>query len=307
MSLTLDTTKRIDFVFLFDVAEGNPNGDPAAQNSPRVDPYDGHGIVTDVCLKRKVRDFAVDEGHKVFITREPRSLNSLIAEAAAQATPGAVSKKEGGKRGKRGDEDAALRGAELCRRFVDVRLFGAMAETGPLPAGRIRGPVQVCVARSLAPVEVSRHQVTRVAVTDDADLEKPSTMSRETNGRQVIAYAAYRAVGTFSPRAAAKTGCGPEDLDLLFRALTRCWARDRSSARGVMGARGLYVAQHDTEDGRCHASDVHNAVRAVQAPCARSWADVAVALTVGQRGVTWYTYGWDGLEPADASATPASP
>lgn len=291
----LNIKNRIDFVLLFDVSEGNPNGDPASKNTPRQDPYDGHGLVTDVCIKRKIRDYCADHGHRLFITREPVSLNSLLTEVAkAVDPPDTTSKKDGGKKGKQGIELAIPRAAELCKRFIDVRLFGAMAETGPHPAGRIRGPVQLCMGRSIHPARISKHQITRISVTTDEDLSKPNTMS-DGNGRQIVGYAMYKMVGTFSPRAATKTGASEVDLLLMFEAMLRCWARDRASARGIMGCRGIFIAQHETEDGRCHASDVHDAVRVSMSADAMKWDNVGVNLTQGQRGVTWHEYGWDGL------------
>ena len=318
--------KRIDFVFLFDVAEGNPNGDPRRDNHPRVDLHDGHGLVTDVAVKRKVRDYLNEvHGLPLFITRDPVSLNSLLDQVAeATGTKGAKSKgeepeseepeseepeseepeseepkgkkpkgkKPKGKKpkdekltGKNANDAKVLRSAELCRQFADVRLFGAMAETGDNPAGRIRGPLQLSFARSLHPINVTSHQLTRIAVTKEEDLSKGSTMTGD--GRHVIRYGLYRMTGTFTPSLARRTGCSSADLRLFFEALLRCWARDRASARGVMGCRGLYLAIHDTEDGRCHASDVLDAVRISCPRSPISWADIKIDLTQGQRGVTW--------------------
>ena len=291
--MNFPTDKRMDFVLVVDVTEGNPNGDPMRNNTPRTDPYDGHGLITDVCVKRKIRDYLTDEGAEMLITREPVAINDLLAQVAKTVDPtGAAAKK-----GKLGLDQQAPRAAAVCKRFMDVRLFGAMAETGDYKAGRIRGPIQLAMGRSLHPVRISKHQVTRVAVTDDKELEKPGTMSDE-HGRQIIRYAAYRMVGTYSPRMGAKTSVSADDLNLFFTALQRCWARDRASARGVMGCRGIWIAIHETEDGLCHASDTHNAVRVTMPATATSWDEASVTLTKGQRGVTWHYFGWDGLELA---------
>ena len=301
----IPTDKRIDFIVLVDVSEGNPNGDPARDNTPRTDPYDGHGLITDVCVKRKVRDYMVDEGREVLITREPVSINALLEQVARTVDPpDTKGKKDGGKKGKLGQELAAARAAGVCKRFADARLFGAMVETGDYPAGRIRGPVQLSMGRSLHPLRVSKHQITRVAVTDDKDMEKNNTMS-DGNGRQIVRYATYRFAGTYSPRAGAKTGVSSDDLALFFTALQRCWARDRASARGVMGCRGIWLAVHDTEDGRCHAADVHAAVRVDIPPGAASWSEASVTLQAGQPGVSWYTFGWDGLQPVPGASAAA--
>ena len=287
------TDKRMDFVIILDVCEGSPNGDPARDNTPRTDPYDGHGLITDVCVKRKIRDYLTDEGAEMLITREPVAINDLLAQVAKTVDPtGAAAKK-----GKLGLDQQAPRAAAVCKRFMDVRLFGAMAETGDYKAGRIRGPIQLAMGRSLHPVRVSRHQVTRIAVTTPEDLIKNNTMS-DGNGRQIIRYAAYRMMGTYSPRMGAKTGISADDLEKFFTALQRCWARDRASARGIMGCRGIWIAIHETEDGLCHASDTHNAVRVTMPATATSWDEATVKLEKGQRGVTWHYFGWNGLELA---------
>jgi CRISPR-associated protein Cas7/Csd2 subtype I-C len=194
----------MDFVIILDVCEGSPNGDPARDNTPRTDPYDGHGLITDVCVKRKIRDYLTDEGAEMLITREPVAINDLLAQTAKTVDPpssaGAAAKK-----GKLELDLQGPRAAAVCKRFMDVRLFGAMVETGDYKAGRIRGPLQLSMGRSLHPVRISRHQVTRIAVTKPEDLIKNNTMS-DGNGRQIIRYAAYRMLGTYSPRMGAKTG-----------------------------------------------------------------------------------------------------
>jgi len=287
----------MDFVIILDVCEGSPNGDPARDNTPRTDPYDGHGLITDVCVKRKVRDYLTDEGAEMLITREPVAINDLLAQTAKTVDPPTAA----GAAAKKGKLELDLQGpraAAVCKRFMDVRLFGAMAETGDYKAGRIRGPLQLSMGRSLHPVRISRHQVTRIAVTKPEDLVKNNTMS-DGNGRQIIRYAAYRMLGTYSPRMGAKTGVSADDLNAFFTALQRCWARDRASARGIMGCRGIWIAIHETEDGMCHASDTHNAVRVTMPATATSWDEATMTVTKGQPGVTWHFFGWDGLERAN--------
>ena len=187
--MNFPTDRRMDFVIILDVCEGSPNGDPARDNTPRTDPYDGHGLITDVCVKRKIRDYLTDEGAEMLITREPVAINDLLAQTAKTVDPpssaGAAAKK-----GKLELDLQGPRAAAVCKRFMDVRLFGAMAETGDYKAGRIRGPLQLSMGRSLHPVHISRHQVTRIAVTTPEDLVKNNTMS-DGNGRQIIRYAAF--------------------------------------------------------------------------------------------------------------------
>ena len=295
--MNFPTDRRMDFVIILDVCEGSPNGDPARDNTPRTDPYDGHGLITDVCVKRKIRDYLTDEGAEMLITREPVAINDLLAQTAKTVDPPTTA----GTAAKKGKLELDLQGpraAAVCKRFMDVRLFGAMAETGDFKAGRIRGPLQLSMGRSLHPVHISRHQVTRIAVTKPEDLIKNNTMS-DGNGRQIIRYAAYRMLGTYSPRMGAKTGVSADDLEMFFTALQRCWARDRASARGVMGCRGIWIAIHETEDGLCHASDTHNAVRVTMPATATSWEEATMTVTKGQPGVTWHFFGWDGLERAN--------
>ena len=277
----LDVTNRIDFSIIFDVSNGNPNGDPQRDNMPRMDPNDGHGLVTDVCIKRKVRDYLHDvHGMPLFITRDPVSLNSLLDTVARETdTEGS------GKKGKNDTEARAKRSRRLCEKFIDVRLFGAMAETGLNPAGRVRGPLQLSMARSLHPVSASKHQLTRISVTKDEDLNKPNTMT-DGNGRQILKYAAYRMDGSFTPSQARRTGASATDLLLFFEAILRCWARDRASARGLMGVRAIFLFQHDTEDGRNHVGDVLNSVTIECPRNPQSWADLAITINRPKSGWT---------------------
>lgn len=310
--MMFDVTKqRIELSLFFDVQEGNPNGDPRADNKPRMDPHDGHGLVTDVCIKRKVRDYLSDVfGCELFINREAKSLNQLLEEVAIATgtTEGKkAKKKKTTEKAPETDEESAelkktsaksaldeltgrkIRAAELCKRFVDVRLFGAMAETGDYPAGRVRGPLQFCFARSLSVVVPTKHQIARVAITKTEELEKNSTFGE----RWLVPYAAYRMDGTCTPSMARNTGMSTEDFMRVLEALLRVWARDRASARGIMGCRALILAVHETEDGRAHAGQVLSAIRTTRNhPAPRSWADfgdVAISGTPLPQGVTYYS------------------
>ena len=286
----INVANRIDFSIIFDVSNGNPNGDPQRDNAPRVDPNDGFGLVTDVCVKRKVRDYLHDvHGMPLFITRDPVSLNSLL-DAVARETDTAGS----GKKGKQDTEARVKRSRRLCEKFVDVRLFGAMAETGDNPAGRVRGPLQLSMARSLHPVSASKHQLTRIALTKDEDMGKPNTMT-DGNGRQILKYAAYRMDGSFTPSQARRTGATANDLMLFFEAILRCWPRDRASARGLMGVRALYVFQHDTEDGRHHVGDVLDSVTVVCPRNPSSWSDLTVSINPP-------TAGWRVIHVTDSAS-----
>lgn len=232
--------KRYDFVYLFDVQDGNPNGDPDAGNLPRIDPETGMGLVTDVCLKRKVRNFVQmtqsPETHDIFI-REKGILNQLIDESHEQDT---VKSKE------KGDKIEAAR-QYMCQRYYDVRTFGAVMTTGK-NAGQVRGPVQLTFSRSVDPVITLEHSITRMAVTNEKDASE--TGDNRTMGRKfTIPYGLYRCHGFVSAHFAQQTGFSEEDLDLLWQSLVNMFDHDHSAARGQMNARGLYVFEHSNSLG----------------------------------------------------------
>ena len=232
--------KRYDFVFLFDVQDGNPNGDPDAGNLPRIDPETGMGLVTDVCLKRKVRNFIQmtqsDEQYDIFI-REKGVLNNLIDQAHEQES---VKDKE------KGEKTEAAR-QYMCSRYYDVRTFGAVMTTGK-NAGQVRGPVQLTFSRSIDPIVTLEHSITRMAVTNEKDASE--TGDNRTMGRKfTVPYGLYRCHGFVSANFAKQTGFSQVDLELFWKALINMFDLDHSAARGQMNARGLYVFEHSDKLG----------------------------------------------------------
>ena len=254
-------TRRYDFVLLFDVADGNPNGDPDAGNLPRLDPETGEGLVTDVCLKRKIRNYvelakggrppyAIYVKEKAVLNRAHEAAYEALGQDPEQPT---------------GDSIAQAR-AYLCRNFYDVRTFGAVMSTGDklkgtkgvrANAGQVRGPVQLTFGRSIGPIVTLEHSITRMAVTNERDLEKERTMGRKST----VPYGLYRAHGFVSAAQARDTGFSQEDLDLLWSALVEMFEHDRSAARGMMATRGLYVFEHASELGSAPAHQLFDRVR----------------------------------------------
>lgn len=237
---------RYDFVMLFDVENGNPNGDPDAGNSPRVDPETGCGYITDVCLKRKIRNFVElckegEEGYNILI-KPDRHLNAKFTEAY---------EKEGLKtknKGKNADDVKKARDY-MCRNYFDVRAFGAVMSTGEDPCGIVRGPVQINFARSLSPINIQDVSITRQARTTEARTETGDT---EMGRKSVIPYALYRAEGYVSAALANKvTNLSEEDIELLWTAIINMFENDHSAARGKMCMRKLYVFKHSNILGNC--------------------------------------------------------
>ena len=237
---------RYDFVMLFDVENGNPNGDPDAGNSPRVDPETGCGYITDVCLKRKIRNFVElykegEEGYNILI-KPDRYLNAKFTEAY---------EKEGLKtknKGKNADDVKKARDY-MCRNYFDVRVFGAVMSTGEDQCGIVRGPVQINFARSLSPINIQDVSITRQARTTEARTETGET---EMGRKSVIPYALYRAEGYVSAALANKvTNLSEEDLELLWKAIINMFENDHSAARGKMCMRKLYVFKHSNVLGNC--------------------------------------------------------
>ncbi|OOR83175.1 type I-C CRISPR-associated protein Cas7/Csd2 [Moraxella canis] len=244
--------KRYDFVFLFDVQDGNPNGDPDAGNLPRIDPETGIGLVTDVCLKRKVRNFVQmtqsPEQHDIFI-REKGILNQLIDEAHEQDS---VKHKE------KGEKTEAAR-QYMCKRYYDIRTFGAVLTTGK-NAGQVRGPVQLTFARSIEPIITLEHSITRMAVTNEKDASE--TGDNRTMGRKfTVPYGLYRCHGFVSAHFAKQTGFSEEDLELFWQALINMFDHDHSAARGQMNARGLYVFEHSNSLGDAPADSLFKRIQ----------------------------------------------
>ena len=274
-------THRYDFVLLFDVKDGNPNGDPDAGNLPRLDAETGHGLVTDVCLKRKVRNYVglsrgEEPPYEIYV-KEKAVLNrqherAYIGIDRADLLEGDVKKRKGG-------DSVDKAQAWMCRNFYDVRTFGAVMSTG-VNCGQVRGPVQLTFARSVAPVVALEHSITRMAVATDVEAEKQQGDNRTMGRKFTVPYGLYRAHGFISAHLAKKTGFSEDDLALLWEALTNMFDHDRSAARGEMATRGLYVFEHESELGDAPAHALFDLVSVEQvdpsAP-ARSFADFAIS------------------------------
>jgi CRISPR-associated protein Csd2 len=239
-------TRRYDFVFLFDVVNGNPNGDPDAGNSPRIDPETGNGLVTDVCLKRKIRNFiclakAGEPGYDIYV-KEKAVLNQNHQKAYD-----ALGLKADAKGAEKAEQIDKAR-AWMCQQYFDIRMFGAVMST-EINCGQVRGPVQLAFARSVDPIAPLEQSITRMAVTNERDLEKERTMGR----KEIVPYGLYVAHGFVSPHLAAGTGFSQEDLDLLWQAFQMMFEHDRSAARGEMASRKLIVFEHESALGNAPA------------------------------------------------------
>lgn len=266
---------RYDFVLLFDVKDGNPNGDPDAGNLPRLDPETGQGLVTDVCLKRKVRNYvqlvrAGTPGNDIFI-KEKAILNTLIDQAHEQEE---VKTKEKGEK-----TEAARR--YMCQTFYDVRAFGAVMTTGK-NAGQVRGPVQLTFARSVGQVVPLEHSITRMAVATEAEAEKQQGDNRTMGRKFTIPYGLYRCHGFISASLAQPpkgTGFSEEDLKLFWEALKNMFENDRSAARGEMNVRRLVAFKHESMYGNAPAHQLFERLTATpKATPVRAYTDYDVAL-----------------------------
>jgi CRISPR-associated protein Csd2 len=241
-----DLLNKHDFVLYFDVQDGNPNGDPDAGNLPRLDPETGHGIVTDVCLKRKLRNYVTLAKRGVprydIFVKEKAILNDLMDEAHEQLS---VKAKEKGEK-----TEAARR--YMCGRFFDVRSFGAVMMTGK-NAGQVRGPVQLTFSRSVDPIVPLEHTITRMAVTTKEEADEQQGGNRTMGRKATIPYALYRTHGFVSASLAEQVGFSPEDLALLWDGFARMFEEDRSAARGLMSARALFIFRHESKLGNAPA------------------------------------------------------
>ncbi len=249
---------RYEFVYFFDVENGNPNGDPDAGNMPRIDPETGHGLVTDVCLKRKVRNYVEiaknsQTGFNIYVAEKAvLNQNNEMAYKALDLKP---EKKKLPKKW----EDALKVTRWMCDNFYDIRTFGAVMTT-EVNCGQVRGPVQFTFAKSIEPIVPAEVSITRMAVTNERDLEKERTMGR----KHIIPYALYRAEGFVSAHLAngdKGTGFSEKDLDLLWQALENMFDHDHSAARGKMNARGLVVFKHDSKLGNAPAHKLLDLVK----------------------------------------------
>lgn len=257
-----DPARRHDFLLLFDVTDGNPNGDPDAGNMPRIDPETGQGLVTDVCLKRKVRNYVEvakqgADGFGIFI-QERGILNRQIDEAYSaqnidlQKDPNESSDRKRKEKGKAQGSEIEKGRAWLCQRKYDIRMFGAVLMTGP-NAGQVRGPVQMTFARSIDPVMAFEVSITRMAVASEEEAEKQGGDNRTMGRKAILPYGLYLSKGFFSAPFAQKTGVTEADLDLFWTALGGMWDLDRSASRGMMSCRGLHVFSHDSPLGNSPA------------------------------------------------------
>lgn len=252
---------RYDFVLYFDCLDGNPNGDPDSDNSPRVDPETFQGLVSDVCLKRKIRDYVfldnsqaatVRRGYDVFVlagnTLESRqrmpfdNLKDEIKPEGSKTKPADIEKARDW----------------MCQNFFDIRAFGAVMSTTNFNCGQVRGPVQLTFARSIDRVFTTEHTISRQAFTGEKDIKAgPGTFGR----KHTVAYGLYRAHGFINPMFADKTGFSEEDLQMLWKALCNMFELDRSAARGMMSTRGLYIFKHDSKLGSAPVQQLFESIK----------------------------------------------
>lgn len=273
---------RYDFVLLFDVHDGNPNGDPDAGNLPRVDVESGNGLVTDVALKRKVRNYVglvkgEQPPYEIYV-KEHAVLNrqherAYVAIGAREGLAGEDKKRRGG-----GDTVDRARDW-MCANFFDVRTFGAVMNLG-VNCGQVRGPVQLTFGRSIEPIVSSEHSITRMAVATEAEAEKQQGDNRTMGRKATVPYGLYRTHGFVSSFLARQTGFSSEDLALLWESLAGLFEHDRSAARGEMATRGLYVFEHESELGNAPAHALFDQLTVARAEesggAARAFADYAV-------------------------------
>ncbi len=250
-----DLKNKIDFVYVFDVQDGNPNGDPDAGNLPRIDAETGEGLVTDVCIKRKVRNYVQvakrteegqEEGYDIFI-KEKAVLNDEIDKAHDDSEVKAAK-----------DKTAAAR-KFMCKNYYDIRTFGAVMSTGK-NAGQVRGPIQITFARSADPIATAEHSITRVAVATPKEAENQKGENHTMGRKATIPYGLYLCHGFISANLAKQTGFSEDDLNLFFEALKNMFDIDRSAARGLMSAQKLIVFRHDSELGNAPANKLFDLV-----------------------------------------------
>lgn len=296
----MSLSNRYDFVLLFEVKDGNPNGDPDAGNLPRLDAETGHGLTTDVMLKRKVRNFVAmtqdqtirnpepGEVRNEIYVREKAILNlqhqraysalKLDAEGASSEEGVEPTGKKAGKKRKGSGQDAELARQWMCQNFFDVRTFGAVMSTG-VNCGQVRGPVQITFARSVDPIIAQEHSITRMAVTTEEKAVAQDGDNREMGRKHTVPYGLYVAHGFVSSFLAKQTGFTQNDLELLWQALAQMFEHDRSAARGEMATRGLYVFKHESELGNAPAHALFERIQASKnTEVPRSFADYTVAV-----------------------------
>lgn len=290
---------RYDFSLFFDVENGNPNGDPDAGNMPRIDPETSLGIVSDVCLKRKVRNYvdlvksesvedvdaSGDLGYKIYVQEK-----AVLNERNKLAYDRNNLKPESKKLPKKLEDQRAVT-AFMCNNFYDIRAFGAVMAT-EVNCGQVRGPIQMCFGQSTDPVVPQEMSITRMAVTNQKDVDKERTMGR----KQYVPYGLYRVNGFISASLAEKTGFSQADLELFFEALMNMFENDRSAARGLMTSRKLYVFEHESKLGNAPAHTLFDTVTARKdsdGP-ARAYGDYEIVAdkSAVPEGVTLHEYDW---------------
>jgi CRISPR-associated protein Csd2 len=269
---------RYEFVLLFDVTNGNPNGDPDAGNAPRIDPETGYGLVSDVCLKRKIRNYIClakpgTEGYDIYV-KERAILNQQHQRAyeAKGIKPDAKGKEKAG-------QISEARGW-MCQNFFDIRMFGAVMST-EINCGQVRGPVQLAFARSVDPIVSLEQSITRMAVTTEREAAEQEGGNRTMGRKEIVPYALYVAHGFVSPHLAEDTGFSDEDLELLWDALKTMFEHDRSAARAEMASRKLVVFEHESKLGNAPAHTLFDRVkyeRKDKSRPARAYADYAVTV-----------------------------
>ncbi len=292
---------RYDFVLIFDVQDGNPNGDPDAGNLPRVDPETGHGLVTDVCLKRKVRNYVLlarngETRFDIFV-KEKAILNRLIEGAykaldidltAVPQKPSDGAKRKDAGRGQGAEVERAR--MKMCATYYDVRTFGAVMSTGA-NAGQVRGPVQLTFSRSVDPILQIEHSITRMAVATEGDAEKQSGDNRTMGRKSTVPYGLYVCHGFVSQPLAAQTGFDEADLALFWKGLEQMFEVDRSAGRGLMTTRNLILFKHEAPLGDAAAATLFDLVTVKRKPgveTPRRFTDYEVAIDTGSlpKGVT---------------------
>jgi CRISPR-associated protein Csd2 len=272
---------RYDFVYVFDCQDGNPNGDPDSDNSPRFDPETFNGLVSDVCLKRKIRDYVSNSTTVGAIPETENRIFVLSGNTLESNQRQPFEKWEGddkpeakGKDTKPTDIDKAR--LWMCKNFFDVRAFGAVMSTTEFNCGQVRGPVQITFARSIDRILPTEHTISRQAFTGEKDIKSGTgTLGR----KYTIPYGLYLAHGYINPVFAAKTGFSEDDLALLWKALANLFELDRSAARGTMSSRGLYIFKHESKLGNAQAQRLFDTIKIEKKPdveSPRSFADYTV-------------------------------
>ena len=289
---------RYDFTLIFDVRDGNPNGDPDAGNLPSLDAESGHGLMTDVCLKRKVRNFIglVKEESPPFeiYVKEKAVLNR--AHERAYVAIGAGEALKGDEKKRRGSGDTVDQARKwMCANFYDVRTFGAVMGLG-INCGQVRGPVQLTFARSVDPIVALEHSITRMAVATEEEAKKQGGDNRTMGRKHTVPYGVYVAHGFVSAFLAKQTGFDDADLELFWQSLEHMFEHDRSAARGQMATRGLYVFKHDSELGNAHAHDLFDRLTIQR----NSETDLP-------RAFSHYAVAFDGKEVPAGTNSPAGP